>query len=143
MQISRLVKRSSTEAIYMQVYNGNAADPLVRGDVVKLELAATAAYPGKSVVDADAASVLVVGVVIGKNVGDFSDIPAGEFGVIQIYGFCPLVTTDGSIAAGDPMIAAAAVADQGTVGTNDGAFFGVALAADSSTTLTSAFIRCM
>lgn len=143
MYITRVIKRDQTDGIFVQVHNGNAADPLVRGDVVELELAATADYPGKSVVDASAADPLTHGVIVGKNVGDTSSIPAGEFGVCQVYGFNELVTTDGSIAAGDLMIAGAAVADQATVGTNGETAFGVALAADSSTTLTSAFIRRM
>lgn len=127
---------------FRYIHNGNASDPLVPGDVVMYELAATADNPGWSVVDATAASVLVAGVVVGETF-EGGNIAAGDFGWIQVSGFCDNITTDDSIAAGDFLIAGSAVADAGTLGTNDYAGFGVALAADNDTThrLSSAIIK--
>lgn len=141
MQIQAIVDpRGTPERVFRTCHNGNASDPLVPGDVVEYELAATADYPGVSVVDGTAADPLTAGVVIGAGLAG-GNIAAGAFGLMQVSGFCSLITTDTTIAAGDPLIGAAAVADQGTLGTNDGAMFGVALAADSSTTLTSAVLK--
>lgn len=128
------------------VYNDNASAALDPGDVVMYSVVSESpSFLGQSVQDATAAALRVAGVVIGlsqEGAGKGGSIPAGKWGYIQVSGFCDFVTTDGTIAEGDGMIAAAAVADQGAMGTNDAAFFGVALDADSSTTLTSAILKC-
>lgn len=124
------------------IHNGNASAALQRGDVVEYaRVSATPEHVGQTVVDGTAADVLVAGVVVGKSINGKEDIPAGEFGWIQVAGFCDFVTTDGTIVEGDLLISGAAVADAGTLGTNDGAAFGVALDADAATTLTAAIIR--
>lgn len=130
--------RQAGDLIFTPIHNGNAADPLERGDVVEWELAATADVPGRSVVDGTADDPLVAGVVIGAGF-DHSDIPAGDYGLMQVGGFCDFITTDGSVDAGEVLVAAAAGVAKGAA---DGVGrMGVALAADSSTTLTSAILK--
>lgn len=136
MIITRLNQFEGADVIFKRVHNGNASDPLVAGDVVEYELAATADYPGISVVDGTAADPLTAGVVVGKSLSGLENIVAGEFGYIQVHGLNKgPVTTDGAITAGVLLIGGAAVAAPGTVGTNGEVAFGVALAADTSTTL--------
>lgn len=74
------------------------------------------------------------------------------YGFIQVRGFCSLITTDGNVAKGDFLVSGAdgvadpyAISDTPfTSGANAdaGRIFGQALAADSSTSLTSAQIWC-
>lgn len=136
MIITRLNEFDGADAIFKRVHNGNAADPLVPGDVVEYELAATADYPGVSVVDGTAADPLTAGVVVGKSLDGVENIAAGEFGYIQVSGLNKgPITTDTTIAAGDLLIGGAAVADAGLVGTNGEVAFGVALAADTGSSL--------
>ncbi len=119
--------------------NGNAADDLVPGDVVEYDVSS-----GEPVaVDGTAADPRTAGVVLGLRPiggGLGGNIVKDAYGYIQVGGFCDYITTDNSIAAGDLLISGAAVADAGTLGTDDGAAFGVALQADSGTTLTAAIL---
>jgi len=141
MIIMRAAALDEKEEAYISVINNNGA-VLQRGDVVKWDTAAaTGETLGKSVSDAGAASLLVAGVVRGLGINNTADIPDGAVGVVQVSGFCDFITTDGSITDGAALIAGAAVADVGALGTNDGAFFGVALDADASTTLTAAMLK--
>lgn len=140
MQIPTIVNpRETALPVFVPCENGNASDPLVPGDVVEFELAATAVYPGISVVDGTVDDPLVAGVVIGAGL-DGTNIAANAFGVMQVGGFADLVTTDGSVDAGEVLLAAASAVAKGSASDAIGRF-GVALAADSSTTLSSAIIR--
>lgn len=144
MQIQKIVdpKAAEPERVFRVCHNGNASDPLVPGDVVEYELAATADYPGVSVVDGTAADPLTAGVVIGASLNG-GNIAAGKFGLMQVSGYCPLVTTDEGISAGEGLIAAAAVADTGTDGTDGGVWFGVALADDTDTSVAAVLKGCL
>lgn len=143
MQIKFLENpRTAGDLIFTSVENGNASDPLVAGDVVEYELAATALVPGRSVVDGTVDDPLVAGVIIGKTFGG-ENVPAGDFGLMQVGGCnVGVITTDGSVAAGNVLLAAASAVAKGSASDAIGRF-GVALAADSSTTLAanSAIIR--
>lgn len=140
MQFPTIVNpRDTAQPVFKPCHNGNASDPLVPGDVVEYELASTADYPGHSVVDGTVDDPLVAGVVIGAGLGG-GNIAAGGFGLLQVSGFCDLITTDGSVAAGNVLLAAASAVAKGSASDAIGRF-GVAFAADSSTTLTSALIR--
>lgn len=142
MNIYRGLSLDEKEAAYSLFRNQNASADLVKGDVVQYALdSVTNSIPGKSVEDAAAASLRVAGVVRGKGIDNADNVPVNDYAVVQVSGYCDFITTDGTIAAGDAMIAGAAVADQGLLGTNDGAFFGVALAADVGTTLSSAILK--
>lgn len=130
---------------FMLVYNDNASDDLVPGDIVKWDVVSNSpSFPGRSVVDSSAASVLRAGVVVGKvkeTAGQGGNIPAGQWGYILRRGHCDFMTTDGGVAEGDLLVSGTAVADTGTLGTNDAACFGVALDADATTTLTNAIVN--
>lgn len=146
MIIYRAATRDEREAAYCQVFNSHSA-ALVKGTVAAWALASEVAASGsdivgKAVVLAGAASTRVAGVVRGLGIDNASDIPAQDFGIVQVSGFCDLVTTDGTITAGDLMITDAnGAADQATVGTNGELAFGVALDADAATTLSAAMLK--
>ena len=141
MIIMRAAALDEKEEAYISVINNNGA-VLARGDVVEWDVAgATGETLGKSVKDAGAASLLVAGVVRGLGINNTTDVPDQDMACVQVSGFCDFITTDGTITEGAAMIAGAAVADVGALGTNDGAFFGVALQADASTTLTAAMLK--
>jgi hypothetical protein len=114
-----------------------ASEALAKGDVVKLEtVASTGETLGKSVVKSSAASLLTVGVV-AKAAAD------GDPVLVQTYGFCDFITTDGNVTDGaglQPGASGVAVPYADAASTVHGSFFGVALDADSSTTLTSAWL---
>lgn len=120
---------------------------LAAGDVVMWTLDSVAgSLGGKSVAKiTTAARVRVAGVVVGKTLSGGASIADGEYGFIQTRGFCSLITTDGNVAAGDVLMGldtgvAAPAADGAD--TRQFGYFGVALAADASTTLSSAVLRC-
>lgn len=131
--------RSTALPVFVPCENGNASDPLVAGDIVEFELTATAGYPGISVVDGTVDDPLVAGVVIGLGLNG-GNIVAASFGLRQISGFCDLVTTDGGVLAGEVLKAAASAVAKGE-STDAIGRIGVALADDSSTTLSSSVIR--
>lgn len=60
-------------------------------------------------------------------------IASGAWGKIIVSGYAPQVLSGGSVAAGDYLIpdTTAGTAVSGTLGTNDGLFFGIALSADT------------
>lgn len=73
-------------------------------------------------------------------------ISAGEWGEFYVKGYCPKVLSGGSVSGADYLIPSttAGTAESGTVGTNDGWFFGVALSADSGTPIyCSAYLDCL
>jgi hypothetical protein len=123
--------------VFKPCENGNASDPLIRGDVVEYEL--SAGYPGISVVDGTVDDPLVAGVVIGQGF-DYSNITAGDFGILCVSGFCDRVTTDGSVDAGEILVAAASAVAKGSTTLVIGAL-GVALATDVSTDCAASVIR--
>lgn len=131
--------KGTSLAFFQSCENGNASAALVAGDVVEYEASGTAAYPGNSVVDGTVDDPLVAGVVIGNGLNG-GDTAAGAFALVQRGGFCDLVTTDGSVAAADVLIAAASAVAKGETSDAIGRF-GIALEADSSTTLSAAIIR--
>lgn len=128
-------------AKYVLVKNGNASAALVPGDVVVAVLNTTTL----EVEALDATTALnnqVMGVVVGLRPvpGGGGSIPAGDYGYVQVSGFCPLVTTDTNITSGALLMALdGAVAGVATEGTHHP--FGVALAADSGAVLSAAWIR--
>jgi len=141
MNLMRAMALDEKEAGFISVINNNAS-ALAKGDVVEWDVAgATGETLGKSVKDAGAASLLVAGVVRGLGQDNSDSVPVGEIAIVQVTGFCDFITTDGTITEGAALIAGAAVADVGALGTDDGAFFGVALQADVSTTLTAAMLK--
>lgn len=130
---------------FMLVYNDNASAALEPGDICEFDVISNSpAYPGRSVVDGTAADVKRAGVVVGKTKemgGNADAIPAGEWGYILRRGHCDFMKTDGGVAEGDLLMSGSAVADTGTLGTNDAACFGVALDADNaSSILTNAIV---
>ena len=131
--------RATAQPWFRVAENGNASDPLVPGDTAEFELAATAVYPGISVVDGTVDDPLIAGVVIGAGLGG-SNIVANAFGLILVGGFGSLCTTDGSVDAGEVLLPAASAVAKGSASDAIGRF-GVALAADSSTTLSSFVVR--
>lgn len=140
MQQPKIFDPTATAQPWFQACeNGNASDPLVPGDVVEYEAAATAAYAGISVVDGTVDDPLVAGVVIGSGLNG-TNITAGAFGLIQVGGFADLITTDGSVDAGEVLLAAASAVAKGSASDAIGRL-GVALAADVSSTLSSAIVR--
>lgn len=142
MIIMRAAALDEMEASYMSAINNNAADDMVKGDVVKWDTAlATGETLGKSVSDADAASLLVAGVVRGAGIDNSANVAKGDLVCVQVSGFCDNVTTDQGVSDGDALMAGTAVADTGTLGTDDGAWFGVALADDSTALLSAAYLK--
>lgn len=129
--------RATALPVFVPCENANASDPLVPGDVIEFEASGT--YPGISVVDGTVDDPLVAGVVIGAGLNG-SNIVAGAFGLRQVSGFADLVTTDGGVASGEVLIAAASAVAKGEA-TDAIGRFGISLEADSSTTLSAAVIR--
>ena len=119
---------------YMQFLAGEA---ISRGEIVSVSADETT-DTGYAVILADtdvATSLAVIGVAA-------EDIADGAWGKIQIAGFCDYMVTDGSVAEGQLLhpCSTAGAADSTAITTANSMGFGIALADDSSTTLTAAYL---
>ncbi len=141
MNVMRALALEEKEACYISVIN-NSGGALAKGDVVEWDVVgATGETLGKSVRAGQAVSLLVAGVVRGLGIDNSTSVPDQDLACVQVSGFCDFITTDNSITSGAALMSGAGVADAGTLGTDDGAWFGVALQDDATTTLTAAMLK--
>ena len=120
---------------YVQFNDGTAAGgACAKGDVLSWLTAST--NKGYIVTDdeSDGGQELFAGIAIVA-IADLS------YGWVQCGGFCNYITTDGDVVANDMLIVDTVDATADTfTGGEEHYIFGVALAADASTTLTSAIL---
>lgn len=94
-----IVGRGDYDVEYVTV---KAEAALTAGDVVQWSDTASSTYPlGIAVEDSVAGDGRVAGVVV-------SDMAQGDYGLIQVYGYCTNITTDGAVASTDVYLTAGA-----------------------------------
>ena len=107
MQIKGLNRPTST-ADATKIFDAlKAENAMSQGDVVQFSDTDDATYPiGATVEDAASGSYRIAGVVINS-----ADVAAGDYALVQCYGYCENITTDGNVASTDVvLIPGAAVA---------------------------------
>ena len=121
MLIPRIV-RTGPEKIFSSCKNGEASATMSDGEFVEFDTATTAAH-GSQVIKTVGLSLKPAGFVSGK------DIPPGDFGLVQCYGFHPNAkTTAAALAAGTILTSdAAAAVVAGAIGDDPAARIGVCL----------------
>lgn len=71
------------------------------------------------------------------------DVKAGGYFKAQVKGFCDYITTDGGVTSGQALVpASSGVCDSAALASATVFAFGVAMADDSSTVLSKAYIDC-
>ena len=99
------VQRTGPEKVFAICKNTEASAAMSDGECVVYSVSTTANWGSDVLKSTAAAQLTVAGVVSGK------DIPAGEFGTIQVFGFHPNVkTTAAALAAGVVVTSDAAAA---------------------------------
>lgn len=116
-----------------------AGEAIAKGQCVQIKVDEGAASYKVVLADSDTGTLkYVVGVAKGA-------VASGSWGEFYVAGYCPAVLSGGSVGKGDPLIPSttAGTAVSGTVGTNDGYFFGFALSDDTgSPVYCDAYLNC-